>query len=382
MVLADESFPHVRGQMVPAVRELHEAHRRFAATYPVRHHGQLPDERGAEGICHTIMAEKYALPGQVVIGTDSHTPHSGALGALAFGAGATDIANSWVTGLVRCRMPEVLRIECTGRLRPGVVARDIVQELLRSDLVRSGGAIGVVFEFAGPAVEAMSLDERATLTNMVAELGGFTGIVEPDEEVVRFLRERRGVEVELEDWMRSDPGARYQQTIWIDCDALSPLVARPGDPGNGVPVAELAEPVRIDVAYGGSCTAAKRDDFDFYHEVLKWGADRGMRVAEGTRLFLQFSTLDVREYCRSKGYLETFAAVGAQVVSPGCGACNNCGPGQTTSGDQVSISSINRNFPGRSGPGQTWLGSPYTVAASALAGHVTSFQALQETAQT
>src|SRR3712207_74748 len=120
MVLADESFPHVRGQMVPAVRDLHEAHRRFAATYPVRHHGQLPNERGAEGICHTIMAEKYALPGQVVIGTDSHTPHSGALGALAFGAGATDIANSWVTGLVRCRTPEILRVECTGRLRPEI----------------------------------------------------------------------------------------------------------------------------------------------------------------------------------------------------------------------------------------------------------------------
>jgi 3-isopropylmalate/(R)-2-methylmalate dehydratase large subunit len=382
MVLADESVPHVRGGMVPAVRDLHEAHRRFAAAYPVRHHGQLPDERGAEGICHAIMAERYALPGQVVVGTDSHTPHSGALGALAFGAGATDIANSWVTGLVRCRMPEVVRVECAGRLRPGVVARDIVQELLRSDFIRSGGAIGVVFEFAGPAVAAMSLDERATLTNMVAEMGGFTGIVEPDEETVRFLRERRGLAFALEPWMRSDPGAPYQRTIRIDCDALSPLVARPGDPGNGVPVAELAGPVPIDIAYGGSCTAAKRDDFDFYHEVLRWGLDRGMCVADGTRLVLQFSTLDVREYCRSKGYLDTFAAVGAEVVSPGCGACNNCGPGQTTDERQVSISSINRNFPGRSGPGQTWLASPYTVAASALAGRVTSFDALQDAAST
>jgi 3-isopropylmalate/(R)-2-methylmalate dehydratase large subunit len=378
MVLADESFPHVQGNMMPDVRDLHEAHRRFASTYPVRHHGQLPNERGAEGICHTIMAERYALPGEVVIGTDSHTPHSGALGALAFGAGATDIANSWVTGLVRCLMPEVVRVECTGRLRPGVVARDIVQELLRSELIRGGEAIGVVFEFAGPAVEAMSLDERATLTNMVAEMGGFTGIVEPDEETVRFLRERRGVEFALEPWMRSDPGASYHRTIRVDCDTLSPLVARPGDPGNGVPVSELRERVGIDIAYGGSCTSAKRRDFDFYHEVLKWGVDHGKRVAPGTRLFLQFSTLDVREYCRARGYLDTFAAAGAQVVSPGCGACNNCGPGQTTAEDQVSISSINRNFPGRSGPGRTWLGSPYTVAASALAGYVTSFDALRE----
>jgi 3-isopropylmalate/(R)-2-methylmalate dehydratase large subunit len=380
MVLAEESFPHVQGNMVPAVRDLHEAHRRFASTYPVRHHGQLPGERGAEGICHTIMAERYALPGQVVIGTDSHTPHSGALGALAFGAGATDIANSWVTGLVRCRMPEVVRVECTGALRPGVVARDIVQELLRSELIRGGEGIGVVFEFAGPAVEAMSIDERATLTNMVAEMGGFTGIVAPDEETVRFLRERRGVDLVLEPWMRSDAGARYHRTIRVDCDALSPLVARPGDPGNGVPVSEVRERVGIDIAYGGSCTSAKRGDFDFYHEVLKWGVDRGMRVPQGTRLVLQFSTLDVREYCRSKGYLDTFAAAGVQVVSPGCGACNNCGPGQTTAENQVSISSINRNFPGRSGPGQTWLGSPYTVAASALAGYVTSFDALKDAA--
>ena len=233
-----------------------------------------------------------------------------------------------------------------------MVARDIVQELLRSELIRGGEAIGVVFEFAGPAVEAMSIDERATLTNMVAEMGGFTGIVEPDEETVRFLRERRGVDVRLEPWMRSDPGARYHRTIRVDCDTLSPLVARPGDPGNGVPVEELRERVGIDIAFGGSCTSAKRDDFDFYHEVLKWGLDRGMRVAP------RHAPVPAVQHARrpgvlpvAKGYLDTFAAVGAQVVSPGCGACNNCGPGQTTAEDQVSISSINRNFPGRSGPG-------------------------------
>lgn len=378
MVLADESHPHVTGGMVPAVQELHEAHRRMAAEYPIRSHGRLPGERGAEGICHTVIAEKYALPGQVVIGTDSHTPHAGALGALGFGAGATDVANSWVTGLVRCRAPEVVRVECTGRLRRGVVARDVVQELLRSEWIRGGGGIGVVFEFAGPAVRAMSVDERATLTNMVAELGGFSGIVEPDETTVAFLRDVRGVEIAVEDWMRSDPGAAYKRTVTVACDALTPLVARPGDPGNGVPVDELREAVRIDVAYGGSCTSAKRDDFDFYHEVLKWGLDRGMRVAPGTELVLQFSTVGVREYCRARGYLDTFARVGARVVSPGCGACNNCGPGQTVREDQVSITSINRNFPGRSGPGTAWLGSPYTVAASALAGRITSFQALQE----
>ena len=382
LTLASESVPHVSKGRLPAVKELHEAHRRFASQYPVRAHGQLPNEPGAEGICHTIMAEKYALPGQVIIGTDSHTPHSGSLGCLAFGAGATDIANSWVTGLIRCKVPETVRVECVGRLRPGVVARDIVQELLATDLIRTGQAIGVVFEFTGPVIKSMSLDERATLTNMVAEMGGFSGIMEPDETTVAFLRERRSVDAEIEDWMHSDPGAHYREVIRIDCDRLSPMVASPGDPGNSIPVEAVQERVPIDIAYAGSCTAAKRDDFDFYHEVLKWGLDHGLRVPESTRLFLQFSTLDVREYCRSKGYLETFKAVGAEVVSPGCGACNNCGPGQTTSEDQVSITSINRNFPGRSGPGKAWLGSPYTVAASALAGYVTSFDALRQAAET
>jgi len=378
LVLADESFPHIRKGMVPAVRELHDAHDRFSSNYPVRSHGKLPNERGAEGICHAILAEQYALPGQVIIGTDSHTPHSGSLGCLAFGAGATDIANSWVTGLIRCRVPDTIRVECVGSLHPGVVARDIVQHLLKTDLIKKGHAIGAAFEFAGPAVEAMSVDERATLTNMVAEMGGFTGFVAPDETTLQYLRERRGISVQLEDWMHSDPGANYKHVIRVECDTLTPLVARPGDPGNSMPVDDLDEHVAIDIAFGGSCTSAKRADFDFYHEVLKWGLDHGLRVPDGTRLVLQFSTLDVREYCRSKGYLETFQAVGAEVVSPGCGACNNCGPGQTTSEDQVSITSINRNFPGRSGPGKAWLASPYTVAASALAGHVTSFDALRK----
>ncbi|HTP99984.1 MAG TPA: aconitase family protein [Casimicrobiaceae bacterium] len=377
LILAQESHPHVRDGLVPVVAELHAAHRDFAARYGTRSHGQLPGEKGSEGICHPLLAEKYALPGQVVVGTDSHTPHSGALGCLAFGAGATDIANSYVTGLIRFRMPEVIRVELTARLRPGVLARDVVQYLLATDPIRQGRAIGAVFEYGGPAVKAMGLDERATLTNLVAELGGLTGIVEPDEKTVAFLRERRGAQVVLEDWMRSDPGAAYLQTIRLDCADIPAMVARPGDPGNSVAVAALGERVRVDIAFGGSCTAGKRADFDAYHEVLKWGLEHGLRVAEGTRLYLQFGTLGVRDYCRSKGFIETIEAAGGRFVSPGCGACANCGPGQSTHKDEVSISSINRNFPGRSGPGGVWLGSPYTVAASALAGYITSFEALQ-----
>jgi 3-isopropylmalate/(R)-2-methylmalate dehydratase large subunit len=304
----------VRDGLVAGVNDLHAGHQRFVDQYGVRVHADLPDEPGAEGICHALMAEKYALPGQVVVGSDSHTPHSGSLGCLAFGAGATDIANSWVTGLIRCRMPPILRIELTGTLQPGVLARDIVQYLLQTDIVRSGNAIGAVFEYGGPVVKTMAMDERATLTNMVAEMGGFTGIIEPDGKTVAFLRERRGIDFTLEDWMHSDPGANYKDTIRIDCDQLPAMVARPGDPGNSLPLGQVADRVAVDIAFGGSCTAGKRSDFDYYHEVLQWGLQHGLRVAANTRLYLQFGTLAVREYCREKGYLDTFAAAGGSSV--------------------------------------------------------------------
>jgi 3-isopropylmalate/(R)-2-methylmalate dehydratase large subunit len=236
-----------------------------------------------------------------------------------------------------------------------------------------------VFEFTGSAVAAMSIDERATLTNMTAELGGFTGIVAPDAETVRFLRERRGIDFTLEPWMQSDEGAAWAQTIEVDCATLSPMVAAPGDPGNGIALDTLDREVRVDIAYGGSCTAGKREDFDRYHEVLAWGLAHGMKVPAHVQLYLQYGTTAVRNYCLARGYDRTFAAAGARILQPSCGACANCGPGSSTEASQVTVSAINRNFPGRSGPGQVWLASPPTVMASALAGRLCSFDALQST---
>ncbi|MGV2290874.1 aconitase family protein [Trinickia sp. YCB016] len=381
LVLAAQSVPHVRDGLLPGVANLTQGHTTFAREYAVRAHGELNGEPGSEGICHALMAEKYALPGQVVAGTDSHTPHSGALGCLAFGAGATEIANSWVTGYVRCKVPHTLRVEVSGRLRAGVTAKDLVLHLLRMERIRSGGAIGLVFEYGGAAVRELSIDERATLTNMVAELGGFTGIVEPDETTVAFLKERRGIDFIVEPWMKSDPGAVYHDVIQIDANEIEPMLARPGDPGNGVAAGAVEHDVQVNLAYGGSCTAGKRADFDFYHEVLRWGLDHGRRVSPHTKLFLQFGTLAVRDYCEERGYLPTFEQAGVTLVMPGCGSCANCGPGQSTTADDVTISAINRNFPRRSGPGNVWLASPYTVAASALAGRITTFEALQRDAR-
>ncbi|SAL26159.1 isopropylmalate isomerase large subunit [Caballeronia cordobensis] len=373
---------HVKHGLLPNVRELSAAHRAFAHDYGVRNHGYLSEteselDEGSEGISHAMMAERYARPGQVVVGTDSHTPHSGALGCVAFGVGTTDMANAFVTGAVRMTVPQSLRIELHGPVPAGVTAKDIVLHLLADARIRAGAGVGKVFEFAGSAIASLSTDERTTLTNMTAELGGFTGIVAPDEETVRFLKERRGIDFTIEPWMKSDEGARYADVIAIDCAQLTPMLAAPGDPGNGIALHALDERPRIDIAYGGSCTAGKREDFDHYHDVLAWAAERGLRVPDHVKLYLQFGTQDVRDYCIAQGYVDAFERVGAILLQPSCGACANCGPGSSTDTRQVTISAINRNFPGRSGPGKVWLASPPTVAASALLGSVGSFAELR-----
>lgn len=323
------------------------------------------------------MAERYVLPGQVTAGSDSHTPHWGAIGSLAFGIGTSDMAAAWLTGEVRLNVPELCRVELKGLLRPGVDAKDIVLHILQLPYVRDGYAVGKVIEYGGEGLAQLGTDSRATLTNMVAEIGGLTGIVVPDAETVRFIAERRGVDIELEPWMCSDPGASYVQRIEIDCTSLEPMVARPGDPGRGIPVSGLGQPVPVNIAYGGACTGGKREDLEHYHEVLKWAVERGLKVASGVRFHLQFGSGDVRGYCEQHGMLRTFQAAGVQLVEPGCGACLNAGPGVSEQASDVTISAINRNFPVRSGAGDVWLASPSTVAASAVAGRIVSFEQLK-----
>ena len=376
---------HVSQGLIGGVLGLSRAHRAFVRRHGIAHHGYLQDleagdarNTGSEGISHALMAERYALPGQLLVGTDSHTPHSGALGCVAYGVGSTDMANAFVTGAVRLTMPEVLRIELNGALPLGVVAKDLALHLLALPRLKAGAGLGKVFEFGGAAVRAMAIDERATLTNMVAEMGGFTGIVEPDEETQRFIFERRGQHFAIEPWMKSDAGAAYAEVLTIDVTRLSPMVARPGDPGRGVALADVQQRPRLDIAYGGSCTAGKRADFEQYHAVLAWAAQRGLRAAPHTKLYLQYGTAAVRDHCQTMGYGAAFDAVGAEILQPACGACANCGPGSSESSSQVSVSATNRNFPGRSGPGQVWLASPATVAASAIAGVLCSFDELRQ----
>jgi 3-isopropylmalate/(R)-2-methylmalate dehydratase large subunit len=353
--------------------------REFAARMGVRLHDETPDG-GSEGICHMLVLERYALPGQIILGTDSHTCQAGALGALAIGCGTTEMFNSWFTRDVRVRVPATLRVEVSGRPSSDVTAKDIALLLLAHPLVRSGGAIGMVIEYAGDAVQAMDVEERATLTNMAAEVGGFTGIVAPDAKVAEFLAARRGIpraEADaLVEGTVADPGCEVDTTIRLDVSELEPLIATPGDPGNGRPARELAGQ-RLDIAYGGSCTAGKRSDMDMMAAVMGWGLAHGLRVEEGVRFLIQTGSQDVRRYCEEVGHLELFRRAGAQIVPPSCGACINAGPGVSRSAGEITIASINRNFAGRSGPGQVFLASPTTVAASALAGTITTWPALR-----
>ena len=350
----------------------------FARSQGIKLHGELTDRKGSEGICHSLVAETYALPGQLNIGSDSHTPHVGAVGCVAFGIGTTDVFNSWITKDVRVKVPESVKVIIRGRRRANVTAKDYILALLAMDYIRSGKALAKVMEYTGEAIEALGVDERATMTNMAAEIGGFTGIVAPDEKVVEFLHERRGMPEELARKMlaglASDPGAEYAHVIELNADEIYPMVATPGDPGNGKFVRDLHTPVPVEIAYGGTCTAGKNEDMDMYALVLEDALRQGKRVAESCRFYIQFGSQATREYCVKKGYLEIFKKAGATIIEPSCGACINAGPGVSTRPEQIVISAQNRNFPGRSGPGQMYLASPLTVAASAVAGYITEYQ--------
>jgi 3-isopropylmalate/(R)-2-methylmalate dehydratase large subunit len=354
----------------------------FARRQGIKLHGELTDRKGSEGICHSVMLETYALPGQVNVGSDSHTPHVGAIGCIAFGIGTTDVFNSWITKDVRVKVPESVKVVIRGKRHPNVTAKDFILKILSLDYVRSGKALAKVMEYAGEAVEALSVDERATMTNMAAEIGGFTGIVAPDEKVVEFLMERRGMKrAEVENMiagLESDADAGYARVIELDAAEITPMVATPGDPGNGKYIRELAARVPIEIAYGGTCTAGKNEDMDMYAAVLADALKQGKRISTKVDFWIQFGSQETREYSKRRGYLEIFEKAGAHVIEPSCGACINAGPGVSTRADQVVISAQNRNFPGRSGPGQMYLASPLTVAASAVAGYIVEYEASQE----
>jgi len=336
------------------------------------------------GICHEVAREFIIDPGDFIQATDSHTCMGGVNNALAWGVGATEYANLVHSGFTQVEVSESIRFELVGELQPNVTAKDVMLHILL-DYAKPQQTLDRIMEFTGPGLRSLSLDERATLANMATECSARTAICEADEKTFAWIASMRP-DVDV-DALRAlavspDPDAEYAGGVHtIDLSAIRPMVAHPGDPDRGIPsdptngafIEELGD-VKIDIAYAGSCTAGKIDDLLFYHQVAKEAVDSGLKVAEGVKFFIQFGSQAVEKFARDNGLVDTFERAGATVLNPGCGACIGCGPGVSDAGDQVTISAINRNYKGRSGPGQLWLASPLSVAASAFTGRITAYK--------
>ncbi|MBK8207885.1 MAG: aconitate hydratase [Planctomycetes bacterium] len=330
------------------------------------------------GICHQVAREHFIDCGDFVQATDSHTCMGGASNALAFGVGATEYAGLIYTGFTFVQVPESIRFNLVGEMQPGVTAKDVMLHILDTYAKREE-TLNRVMEFGGPGLASISMDERATLTNMATECSAKTGICEADDELWEWLRAQRKLSDTQIKALKAkavtpDKGCKYDGGVHtIDLSGIKPMVAEPGDPTYGKLIADLGD-VKIDIAYAGSCTAGKVDDFDYYAKVVKEAVDAGLKVAEGVKMYIQYGSEEVMRYAQSRGYPELFAKAGVEVINPGCGACIGCGPGVSETKEEVTVSAINRNFPGRSGPGKLYLASPLTVAASAFTGKITAYR--------
>ncbi|ADZ72253.1 3-isopropylmalate dehydratase, large subunit [Polymorphum gilvum SL003B-26A1] len=318
-----------------------------------------------EGICHVVLPERGHLnPGMLVVGGDSHSPTGGAFGAYMFGVGATEMAGVLATGEIWLKVPETILIEWRGRLADGVTAKDIMLALC-GRLGMDGGRYQAV-EYTGEAIAALSMQERMTLSNMAAELGGQAGLIAPDATTAAYL-EAAGVVLSPDDWtwLKTDPGAPLMAHHAFDAGALEPQVAAPHSPANSGPVTDAAD-TAIDVAYVGACTGAKYEDLKNAARILQ-----GRKVASGVDLMVAPASLRDQERAARDGILTVLEEAGARFLPNACGIC--AGYGQHRLGEDVTcISSTARNFKGRMGAASSkvWLGSPLTVAASAVAGRI------------
>ena len=329
----------------------------------------LPHVYDSQGICHVVVPQHgHIRPGMFCVGGDSHSPTGGAFGAYMFGIGSTEMLGVVVTGEIWLRVPQTLAMNWSGHLASGVCAKDMMLAMI----ARFGmnGANYQAVEFTGGAVRSLSMQERMTLCNMSAELGAQTGLVAPDDVTTDWLRGTGTLTPaalsDIENWkaLQSDPGS-FDVQHDFDATELSPQLAAPHSPALGVPIADHAD-TRIDIAYIGACTGAKLDDLRFAAQVLK-----GRKVAPGVQLMVAPASLKDRAQAQAEGTMQILTDAGATVLPSTCGACAGYGDGFAEG--QTVISSTARNFKGRMGPASTqvFLGSAYTVAASALRGCIT-----------
>lgn len=333
----------------------HEYLRTVAAKYGVYY------SRPGNGVCHQINLERFGVPGKTLVGSDSHTPTAGGIGMLAFGAGGLDVAVAMGGGAYRMIMPRMILVRLSGRRAPWVAAKDVILELLRRKSVKGG--VGAVIEWGGEGIADLSVPERATITNMGAELGATTSIFPSDETTLAFLRAegREGDFVPL----ASDPDAEYDEVIDIDLSSLEPMIACPHSPDNVVPVRELAG-TPIQQVCVGSCTNSSLADLLTVAAVL-----RGKTVAPSVGMSVSPGSKQVLSMLVACGALNDIIASGARLLECACGPCIGMGFSPASGG--VSLRTFNRNFEGRSGTRDAgvYLVSPETAAASAIMGVIT-----------
>ena len=319
--------------------------------------------RPGNGICHQVHLERFGAPGETLLGSDSHTPTCGGVGMMAMGAGGLDVAVAMGGGAFNIVYPKVVKVNLTGSLQPWVSAKDVILELLRMLTVKGG--VGKVIEYTGPGIKSLSVPERATITNMGAELGATTSIFPSDEVTREFLKaqSREG------DWKElvADADAAYDEEVSIDLDTLEPMIAKPHMPDNVVKVSEV-EGLKVDQVCVGSCTNSSYRDLSLVAQVLKGSGkkvdvDVSMTVSPGSR--------QVLDMIAKSGALSAMVEAGARILELACGPC--IGGGQSPSSDAVSLRTFNRNFVGRSGTksAQVYLCSPEVAVAAAITGEIT-----------
>jgi 3-isopropylmalate dehydratase large subunit len=346
-------FDHIVPAATVAAATLHRDVRAFAREQ------EIPILQ--EGICHQVMPERgFVIPGDIIVGADSHTCTYGALGAFATGMGSTDIAVAYATGRTWMRVPTTINVRLTGELPAGVYAKDVSLEIVRH--LGVDGANYRAIEYSGDTIEHFSVSERFTLCNMAIEMGGKAGLVAPDDTTVAWLRGR----TERTYPLLAPCNPHYERVIEIDVSTLQPLIACPPDVNNLAPVEEV-EHVKIDQVFLGTCTNGRLDDLAIAASIL-----RGRTIHPQTRMVVIPASREVYLEAMRLGYLETFAQAGASVGVPGCGPCIGRHFGVLAPGERA-LTTMNRNFTGRMGDptAEIYLGSPATVAATAIEGHIT-----------
>jgi len=340
----------------PEIAKMHQTIREFCRTQGIQRFHDVGDH----GIVHQLIAERgYAQPWDLVIGSDSHTNMVGAVGAFAAGIGATDTAAVMATGRLWLRVPETLRVDIHGRLSERTGAKDVILKVIGT--TGDDGARYAAVEFTGPTVKAFPMNERFVLCNMTTEMGAKVGMIEADQVTKEYLAHAGRPFREI----RSDEDAAFARTFTIDVDGMGPQVACPSNPANLKPVEEV-EGTKIDVAFLGSCTNARIEDLRIAAGLLK-----GEKVARGVRFQITPASQNIYRQALKEGLIEIFMDAGATFTSSTCGPCFGGHMG-TLAGDEVCISSTNRNYPGRMGSpqAQVYLASPWTVTASAIHGEI------------